>query len=111
MSEKREIEDNITKHRNNTSNWHEPLLKWVEQAQTLDVIARTGGGTDKRTACRNLFGTNLNLGSACVRVGKAFNSPKASKKGEKMMATPWVALTAAAFGGDNFAKRDTSVLY
>jgi DNA invertase Pin-like site-specific DNA recombinase len=111
MTKKKSLSEQIDSHRKSGTEWYENLMEWTTRAESLEKIALLGGGLEKRTACRNLFGTELTLGSASVGLGACPNLPEASKKGKNLRAAPWAALVAAGAASDRFNKIDSCMLY
>ncbi|MDR1447774.1 MAG: recombinase family protein, partial [Candidatus Ancillula sp.] len=78
--ERKQIEEQIERNRKGISYSPKPMLEWLEQAENLDKIAKSGSGEQKRTACLNLFYPNLSLCRASVRFSESKRVGKAGKQ-------------------------------
>ncbi|GHT82029.1 hypothetical protein FACS1894125_3980 [Actinomycetota bacterium] len=115
--DRKQLEEQIAKSKRGIFTSPQPLLDWVKEAETLDIIAKSGTAEQKRSLCLKLFYPNLTQGSARVRlgepkkVGKAVNQTAFSgQKGENSPASPWRALVDFGCAEDSFEKKSASAI-
>ena len=58
---KRQLEDKVLKFERNAGHWIEPLREWIQEAQTLDEIAKSEDLPLKKSSLQKIFGSNLAL--------------------------------------------------
>ena len=91
LSEKKSLEEEISKNQQKQKHWLEPMQKWINDAQNMEKIALGSNLFTKKVATQEIFGSNLLLGEKQVRASAPnfLNSP--AKSGE----TQWDALRAS----------------
>ena len=88
LSEKKTLEEQITKLEQKRTGWLEPMQDWITKAQNIEKIARESNLGLKKVAAKEIFGSNLLLSKkelALVSVNCL----------EKSGQTQWAALRAA----------------
>ncbi len=88
LSEKKSLEEQITKLEQKQNDWIEPMENWINYAQTLEKIASDSNLFDKKVAAKEVFGSNLFLSGREARVC----APSGS---ENKPQNQWAALRAA----------------
>lgn len=68
MSEKKSLEEQITKLEQKQNDWVEPMENWINYAQTLKKIASDSNLFEKKVASKEVFGSNLFLSDREARV-------------------------------------------
>ncbi len=68
LSEKKSLEEQITKLEQKQNDWVEPMKKWINYAQTLTKIASDGNLFSKKVAAKEVFGSNLFLSGREARI-------------------------------------------
>ena len=68
LSEKKSLEEQITKLEQKQNDWVEPMRNWLNYAQTLTKIASDGNLFEKKVAAKEVFGSNLFLANREARV-------------------------------------------
>ena len=61
LSEKKSLEEQMTRLGQKQNNWVEPMEKWLNYAQTLEKIAKDSDLLQKKVAAKEVFGSNLFL--------------------------------------------------
>ena len=91
LSEKKSLEEEISKNQKKQKHWLEPMEKWIKDAQNMEKIALDSDLFAKKVVTKEIFGSNLSLGEKQVRASApAFpNSPAESGQ------TQWDALRAS----------------
>ena len=56
---KRQLEEQVLKFERNAAHWIEPLREWIQEAQTLDEIAKSEDLPLKKSSLQKIFGSNL----------------------------------------------------
>ena len=67
LSEKKSLEEQITRFEQKQNDWLEPMEKWLNYAQNIEKIARNRDLFIKKVAVKEIFGSNLCLASRVVR--------------------------------------------
>ena len=88
LSEKKSLEEQITKLEQKQNDWVEPMRNWLNYAQTLTKIASDGNLFEKKVAAKEVFGSNLFLANREARLA----APSGS---ENKPQNQWTALRAA----------------
>ncbi len=88
LSEKKSLEEQITKLEQKQKCWVEPMKNWINYAQTLEKIASDSNLFLKKVAAKEVFGSNLFLQSREARV----RAPSGKDSSEQ---NQWAALRAA----------------
>ena len=88
LSEKKSLEEQITKLEQKQNDWVEPMENWLNCAQTLTKIASASNLFLKKVAAKEVFGSNLFLSRGSARVC----APSGS---ELKPQNQWAALCAA----------------
>ena len=91
LSEKKSLEEEITKLSHKQNDWLEPMKEWIKDAQSLDKIASDGDLFAKKVKAKEIFGSNLLLGEKLVRA----SAPKILNSFGKFGGNPWDALRAS----------------
>ncbi len=91
LSEKKSLEEEISRSESKQKLWLEPMAKWIKEAQDMEKIALDSNFLDKKVAAKKVFGSNLLLGEKTVRASAPNSENAVSKSGEN----PWSALRAA----------------
>ena len=88
LSEKKSLEEQITKLEQKQNDWVEPMKNWINYAQTLGKIASDSNLFTKKVAAKEVFGSNLFLANreARLRAPSGLDSPPQNQ---------WAALRAA----------------
>jgi len=61
MSEKKSVEEQISRLLRTPSLWIEPTREWIKDASILDEIAKTNDLPSKKLSLQKIFGSNLTL--------------------------------------------------
>ncbi len=61
MSERKSVEEVQAKAQRGQCAWLEPMREWINDAQTLDEIAKNGDLLSKKSSLQKIFGSNLTL--------------------------------------------------
>jgi len=61
MSDKKSIEEQITRLSRTPNVWIEPMRNWIKDSQTLDEIAKKASLPSKKLSLQKIFGSNLHL--------------------------------------------------
>ena len=101
LSEKKSLEEEISRSENKQKLWLEPMQKWIMEAQGMEKIALDCNFFAKKVAAKKVFGSNLLLGEKTVRACAPNLANPVSKSGEN----PWSALRAAR---ENFSVSNES---
>ena len=99
MSEKKSVEEQITKLEKGSGVWLEPMRKWIKDASLLDEIAKIDDLPSKKSSLQKIFGSNLTLRSKKVkeipskqRATLCVARKNFSKKRESIIVAPRVGL-------------------
>jgi predicted phage tail protein len=88
FSEKKSLEEQITKLEQKQNDWVEPMENWINYAQTLEKIASDSNLFSKKVAAKEVFGSNLLLASREARL-------RAPSGIDSEPQNQWAALRAA----------------
>ena len=88
LSEKKTLEEKITKLEQKRTGWIEPMREWIKEAENLPKIAREGNLFAKKVAAKEIFGSNLILANREARLC----APSGLESKPKIQ---WAALRAA----------------
>ena len=83
LSEKKSLEEQITKLEQKQNDWLEPMEKWINYAQNMEKIARDSDLLQKKVAAKEIFDSNLFLASRAAR-GEPQNQWAALGAAQKM---------------------------
>ncbi len=72
FSEKKTLEEKISRLERDATAWLEPMRKWVEVASTLDEIAKRNDLHDKKSSLQKIFGSNLILHDKKIQENPSF---------------------------------------
>ena len=110
LSEKKSLEEEISRFQQKQKHWLEPMEKWIKEAQTMEKIALDTDLFAKKVCAKEVFGSNLLLAEKTVRVaeGDALNSLG------KLGGNQWDALRASHALGSSVSfsrklERDTGI--
>ena len=92
MSEKKSVEEVLTKSQRGGTPWLEPMREWIKDASMLDGIAKNDDLPSKKSSLQKIFGSNLTL---------------RNKKVEEIPAKQWATLCVAR---KNFSGNDLSII-
>ena len=67
LSEKKSLEEQMTRFEQKQNDWLEPMVKWINYAQNIGKIARNSDLLEKKVAAKEIFGSNLCLASRALR--------------------------------------------
>ena len=67
MSKKKTIEEQILSLKKNQGNWIEPMRTWINEAQTVEEVAKSADLELKKVLAVKIFGSNLFLENKTVR--------------------------------------------
>ncbi|PIP29655.1 hypothetical protein COX27_00170, partial [Candidatus Kuenenbacteria bacterium CG23_combo_of_CG06-09_8_20_14_all_36_9] len=68
LSEKKSLDEQITKLEQKQNDWVEPMENWINYAQALTKIARDSNLFEKKVASKEVFGSNLFLANREARL-------------------------------------------
>lgn len=88
MSEKKSLEEQISKLEQKQTGWLEPMRHWISEASGLCSVAQADDLFSKKLMSRKIFGSNLLLANRRVRLA-------AAKKSKSPLEKHWAALCAA----------------
>ncbi len=88
LSEKKSLEEQITRFEQKRTGWLEPFEEWIKEARSLPKIGQEDNLFEKKVAAEHLFGSNLILSEKEAR-DSAPNSLAAAGESQ------WAALRAA----------------
>ena len=90
LSEKKSLEEEISRNQQKQKHWLEPMQKWINEAQDMEKIALDSNLLNKKVAAKKVFGSNLLLQNKLVRASapEILNSLAIPPK------NPWSALYA-----------------
>ncbi len=92
FSEKKSLEEKISRLERDATAWLEPMQEWIETASTLDKIGKRNDLPSKKSSLRKIFGSNLHLHDKKVQENAPF---------------PYAALRAVR---QKFPQNDTSFI-
>lgn len=88
LSEKKSLEEQITKLEQRQNDWVEPMENWLNYAQTLGKIASDSNLFEKKVAAKEVFGSNLFLAGGEARA-------EGAQDGANAPQNQWAAVAAA----------------
>ena len=88
LSEKKSLEEQMTRFEQKQNDWVEPMRKWINYAQTLGKIAKNSDLLEKKIAVKEVFGSNLFLSGRETAV-------RLPSEGGNEAKNQWAALCAA----------------
>ena len=90
LSEKKSLEEEISRNQQKQKHWLEPMQKWITEASDMEKIALDSNLLNKKVAAKKVFGSNLLLQNKLVRASapEILNSLAIPPK------NPWSALCA-----------------
>ena len=91
LSEKKSLEEEISRNQQKQKHWLEPMEKWIKNAGNMEKIALDGNLFAKKVAAKEIFGSNLFLGEKTVRPAEGGNPNSLGKLG----GNQWDALRAS----------------
>ncbi len=95
LSEKKSLEEEISRNEQKQKHWLEPMSEWIKEAQNMEKIALDSNLLNKKVAAKKVFGSNLLLRektvSACTPNSDSFLTDSLADSG----GTPWDALRAS----------------
>ena len=76
LSEKKSLEEEISRNQQKQKHWLEPMEKWIKDAGNMEKIALDSNLFEKKVAAKEIFGSNLLLQNKLVRASapKILNS-------------------------------------
>ena len=76
LSEKKSLEEEISRNQQKQKHWLEPMEKWIKDAGNMEKIALDSNLFAKKVAAKEIFGSNLLLQNKLVRASapKILNS-------------------------------------
>jgi DNA invertase Pin-like site-specific DNA recombinase len=99
LSEKKSLEEEITKLSHKQNDWLEPMKEWIKDAQSLDKIASDGDLFAKKVKAKEIFGSNLLLGEktlrACAPNAGSFLADSLADSRRNSGETQWACLRHA----------------
>ena len=99
LSEKKSLEEEITKLSHKQNDWLEPMKEWIKDAQSLDKIASDGDLFAKKVKAKKIFGSNLLLGEktlrACAPNAGSFLADSLADSRRNSGETQWACLRHA----------------
>ena len=91
LSEKKSLEEEISRSRMKQKHWLEPMEKWIKDAGNMEKIALDSNLFAKKVAAKEIFGSNLLLAEKTVRVAES----DAPNSFGKLGGNQWDALRAS----------------
>ena len=102
LSEKKSLEEEISKNQQKQKHWLEPMGKWINDAENIDKIASDTDLFAKKVKAKEIFSSNLLLQNKTVRAS-------APNVFEKYGGNAWSALRAVRLGVREKIACDTKV--
>ena len=90
-SEKKSLEEEISRNQQKQKHWLEPMEKWIKDAKKMEKIALDSNLFAKKVAAKEIFGSNLFLGEKTVRPAEGGTPNSLGKMG----GNQWDALRAS----------------
>ena len=103
LSEKKSLEEEISRNQQKQKHWLEPMEKWIKDAGNMEKIALDSNLFAKKVAAKEIFGSNLVLAGREARVS-------APKSIEFPPQNQWTALCAANEKVGQFSESQILVL-
>ncbi len=91
LSEKKSLEEQISSLLQKRTGWLEPMRNWIGEAENMDKIAESSSLFEKKTALREIFGSNLLLQNKTVRASAPHFPNSLANSGQ----TAWACLRHA----------------
>ena len=91
LSEKKSLEEEISRNQQKQKHWLEPMEKWIKDAGNMEKIALDSNLFAKKVAAKEIFGSNLLLGEKTVRTAEGGAPNSLGKLG----GNQWDALRAS----------------
>ena len=91
LSEKKSLEEEISRSQMKQKHWLEPMEKWIKDAGNMEKIALDGNLLNKKVAAKEIFGSNLFLQNKTVRASAPNFENSLANSGETAWATLRVA--------------------
>ncbi|KKP60057.1 MAG: Recombinase [Candidatus Nomurabacteria bacterium GW2011_GWF2_35_66] len=91
LSEKKSLEEEISRNQQKQKHWLEPMQEWIKEAQNMKKIALDCNLLDKKVAAKKVFGSNLLLQNKIVRA----SAPDFSNSIANQTQTAWACLRHA----------------
>ena len=91
LSEKKSLEEEISRNQQEQKHWLEPMEKWIKDAGNMEKIALDSNLFAKKVAAKEIFGSNLLLGEKTVRPAEGGTPNSLGKMG----GNQWDALRAS----------------
>ena len=91
LSEKKSLEEEISRSQMKQKHWLEPMGKWIKDAQNIEKIALDTDLFAKKVCAKEIFGSNLLLGEKQVRASAPNFENSLANSGE----TVWACLRHA----------------
>ena len=99
LSEKKTLEEKMARIEQKQNDWLEPFQDWIKVASNLVKIARDNNLLEKKVVAKEIFGSNLRLGSRALRGDPVFPHLSAlraaesvGKKSESLILVPEVGI-------------------
>ena len=70
LSEKKSLEEEISRNQQKQKHWLEPMEKWIKDAGNMEKIALDSNLFAKKVAAKEIFGSNLLLGQKTISARK-----------------------------------------
>ena len=94
LSEKKSLEEEISRNGQKQKHWLEPMQKWINEAQDMEKIALDSNLLNKKVAAKKVFGSNLLLQNKTLRA----SAPTFQNFPAFTPENPWHALWAFRLG-------------
>ena len=91
LSEKKSLEEEISRSQMKQKHWLEPMEKWIKDAGNMEKIALDSNLLNKKVAAKEIFGSNLLLQNKTVRASAPNFENSLANSGETAWATLRVA--------------------
>ena len=91
LSEKKSLEEQISSLLQKQTGWLEPMRNWIGEAESMDKIAESSSLFEKKSALKEIFGSNLLLQNKTVRA----SAPNFLNSPAKQMQSAWGVLRNA----------------
>ena len=91
LSEKKSLEEEISRNQQKQKHWLEPMSKWIKDAGNMEKIALDNNLLNKKVAAKEIFGSNLLLQNKTVRASAPNFENSLANSGETAWATLRVA--------------------
>ncbi len=88
LSEKKTLEEKMARIEQKQNDWLEPLQNWIKVASNLVKIARDNDLFEKKVVAKEIFGSNLRLGSRALHGDPVFPHLSALRAAESIGKMP-----------------------